>query len=371
MWTIEQLCEKYYQFKLTDGCSASFLDSAKRHLMYFMDWLNNKGFDPAEKKLSDLNSAILSDFRQMLATNLKISTVTANLYINHVRMLLLWSVNIHGLSHPPMGVIRKFRKNRSVKKGHGKKHDRSAISWNELEKLFAVAGVVDTALLLLGLNCGFGNTDIGTLKLCNIDLEAATVSHPRPKTGVERNFYLWPETVDVLRIYIKSYRGKPVNEKVAELVFVGKRGTPLCWEQIDEDGNYKRSDSIKVRFRRLYEKAGLKRPYGRGYYSLRHTHATIIGLGSNDMREVQASLGQVTLTQQEVYRHDRKEKAIIAQKRIRRQLKKTIIPSMVYDKCTQASMSNLAAVIPSDDMFTDRACCPNISDLYYFYLHLK
>ena len=40
-----------------------------------------------------------------------------------------------------------------------------------------------------------------------------------------------------------------------------------------EDGNYKRSDSIKVRFRRLYEKAGLKRPYGRGYYSLRHTHA--------------------------------------------------------------------------------------------------
>ena len=337
LWSVEYICNKYYQFKSSDGCSASFLDSAKRHLMYFMNWLRNKGFDPAEKKLSDLNSAILSDFRQMLATNLKISTVTANLYINHVRMLLLWSANIHGLSHPPIGVIRKFRKNRSVKKGHGKKHDRSAISWDELEKLFAAAGVTDTALLLLGLNCGFGNTDIGTLRLCDIDLEAATVSHARPKTGVERNFYLWPETVDVVRAYIKSYRGKPTNEKIAKLVFVGKRGNPLCWEQIDKDENYKRSDAIKNRFKRLYEKAGLKRPYGRGYYSLRHTHATIIGLGSNDMREVQASLGQVTLTQQEVYRHDRKEKAIIAQKRIHRQLKKTIIPSMVYDKCMQAS----------------------------------
>ena len=333
LWTVEEVCKRYCRFKLSDGCSPSFLDSAKRHLMYFMDWLRNKGFDPAKKKLSDLNSAILSDFRQMLATNLKISTVTANLYINHVRMLLFWVENIHGLPHPPIGVIRKFRKNKSVKKGHGKKHDRSAISWDELEKLFAVAGVVDTALLLLGLNCGFGNTDIGTLKLCDVDLDAATVSHPRPKTGVERNFYLWPEMVDVLRTYIKNYRGKPVNEKVAELVFVGKRGNPLCWEQIDENGNYKRSDSIKVRFRRLYEKAGLKRPYGRGYYSMRHTFATLIGFGSNDLREVQAALGQRTISIQDVYRHDRSQKAIKAQKRIHGQLRKTNIAEIIYKRC--------------------------------------
>ena len=333
LWTLEEICKRYYRFKLSDGRSPSFLDSVKRHLMYFMNWLRKQGFDPAEKKLSDMNSAILSDFRQMLAANLKIIAVTANLYINHVQMLLFWSENIHGLSHPPMGVIRKFRKNKSVKKGHGKKQNRSAISWDELEKLFVVAGVVDTALLLLGLNCGFGNTDIGTLKLCAIDLEAATVSHPRPKTGVERNFYLWPETVDILRTYIKSYRGKAVNEKVAELVFVGKRGTPFCWEQIDEDGNYKRSDSVKVRFRRLYEKAGLRRPYGRGYYSMRHTFATLIGFGSNDLREVQAALGQRTISIQDVYRHDRSQKAIKAQKRIHSQLRKTKIAEIIHKKC--------------------------------------
>ena len=158
--------------------------------MYFIDWLKEHGFNATEKKLLDLNSAILSDFRQMLANNSKISTATANLYLSHVRMLLFWAENIHGLTHPPMGVIRKFRKNRPAKKDHGRKQNRSAISWDELEKLFAVAGVVDTALLLLGLNCGFGNTDIGTLKLCDIDLETATVSHARPKTGVERNFIL-------------------------------------------------------------------------------------------------------------------------------------------------------------------------------------
>ena len=334
-WTVEDACRRYYRFKLSDGCSASFLDSVKRHLRYFTDWLKKHGFNPASKKLSDLNSAILSDFRQMLADKQNISVTTANLYINHIRMLLLWAENIHGLAHPPMGVIRKFRENKPVKKGHGRKQNRSAISWDELEKLFAVAGVVDTALLLLGLNCGFGNTDIGTLKLCAIDLEAATISHPRPKTGVERNFCLWPETVDLLRTYIKSYRGKPANKKVAELIFVGKRGKPLCWEQIDEDGNYKRSDAIKnrYRFRRLYEKAGLRRPYGRGYYSMRHTFATLIGFGSNDLREVQAALGQRTISIQDVYRHDRSQKAIKAQKRIRNQLRQTNIAEIIHKKC--------------------------------------
>ncbi|HBG27645.1 MAG: hypothetical protein A2Y10_10415 [Planctomycetes bacterium GWF2_41_51] len=331
-WTVKQLCKKYYQFKLSDGCSASFLDSAKRHLMYFMDWLKDNDFDPSEKKLSELNSAILSDFRQMLGNNFKISTATANLYINHVRLLLSWAENIHGLAPPPMGVIRKFMK-KSVKQGHGRKHNRSVISWEELEKLFSVAGVVDTALLLLGLNCGFGNTDIGTLKLCDIDLEAATVSHPRPKTGVERNFCLWPETVDVLKTYIANYRGKPLNSKISELVFVGKRGRPLCLEQIDEEGKHKRSDAIKMRFMRLYEKAELKRPYGRGFYSMRHTFATLIGFGSNDLREVQAALGQRSISIQDVYRHDRKQKAIKAQKRIHRQLKKTNITEIIHEKC--------------------------------------
>ena len=39
MWSVEEICNRYYQFKSSDGCSASFLDSVKRHLMYFMDWL--------------------------------------------------------------------------------------------------------------------------------------------------------------------------------------------------------------------------------------------------------------------------------------------------------------------------------------------
>ena len=115
--------------------------------------------------------------------------------------------------------------------------------------------------------------------------------------------------------------------------FVGKRGRPFCWEHIDKDGDYKRSDAIKNRFRRLYEKAGLKRPYGRGFYCLRHTIGTLAGLDSNDLREVQAILGHNTLNIQSVYRHDRTQKAVQAQRRIHRQLRKTNITEIVQQKC--------------------------------------
>ncbi|RKY09400.1 MAG: hypothetical protein DRP56_02670 [Planctomycetota bacterium] len=328
MWSIDRLCEKYYQFKKTDGCSCSFLNSSRRHLQYFTDWVKQYGFDTSGEKLSDLNSVILSDYRQYLAENTKISVVTANVYIAHVRMLLFWAENIHGLSHPPMGVIRLFRKNK-VKKGHGRKQDRSAISWDELERLFVAASVVDTALLLLGLNCGFGNTDIATLKLCDIDLEAATVSHERPKTGVARNFGLWPETVEILKRYIEKHRGKPAREEFAELVFINNLGNPFCWERIDEDGTFRRSDAIKNRFIRLYKRAGLQRPYGRGFYSMRHTAATQTALGSNDPSHVQAILGHQSLNAQKFYRHDQTQKAKQAQQKIHDQLKETLIPRII------------------------------------------
>jgi len=69
------------------------------------------------------------------------------------------------------------------------------------------------------------------------------------------------------------------------------------------------------------------------YYSMRHTFATLIGFGSNDLREVQAALGQRTISIQDVYRHDRSQKAIKAQKRIHGQLAKTNIVEIIHKKC--------------------------------------
>ncbi len=67
------------------------------------------------------------------------------------------------------------------------------------------------AMILLGINCGFGATDISTLPLSAVDLKSGFVTFPRPKTSVERRAPLWKETADALREVIEGKRKEPRN----------------------------------------------------------------------------------------------------------------------------------------------------------------
>ena len=153
---------------------------------------------------------------------------------------------MHGLSHPPIGSNRQFSKRRNAKEGHGRKQNRDPLSWDDLEKLLSTADVVDSSLIMLGLNCGFGNSDIGTLRLNDVDLEAGTVSHPRPKTGVERDFNLWPETVQILKAYLKKHRGKPIDEDASDLFFVNRRGRAFVLQVLKDGGKSRRGSSRQL-----------------------------------------------------------------------------------------------------------------------------
>ncbi|MHC4352307.1 MAG: tyrosine-type recombinase/integrase [Planctomycetota bacterium] len=331
-WSLIEMAAHYYDFKLSDGCSAHFLASIKRYIQRFFDWLRGQKFDVKKNSAKDLTSKLLGAYRQYLAEDTSIGLRTANHCIEHVRMLLLWGVKIHGIGHPPIGSIRRFSTRRNVKQGHGRRQNRRPLSWSELEKLLSAANVTDAALVMLGLNCGFGNSDIGTLKIRDVNFEKGTVSHPRPKTGIARDFILWPETVRILKEYLSKYRGKPKNDDIATRFFIGRKGYPLCWERLKPDGKIQRSDAVNIRFDRLCTKAGINRDYGMGFYILRHTYATLIGSESKDFREVQAALGQVTIQQQEVYRHDRAIKAKQAQERLRGQMHGTAIREILLDK---------------------------------------
>ncbi len=123
-----------------------------------------------------------------------------------------------------------------------------------------------------------------------------------------------------------------MDDDTSKLLFVSRKGRPLCWQVLKEDGKLRRSDAIKLRFERLCERAGIDRKYGVGFYIIRHTYATLIGNESKDFREVQAALGQITIQQQEVYRHDRAIKAEQAQTRLRGQLAGTGIQEILREK---------------------------------------
>ena len=69
----------------------------------------------------------------------------------------------------------------------------------ELRRLLDASEPVVKAMMLLGLNCGFGNSDYANLPQSAIDFENGWVDFPRVKTEIHRRVLLWPETVAALR----------------------------------------------------------------------------------------------------------------------------------------------------------------------------
>jgi integrase len=123
------------------------------------------------------------------------------------------------------------------------------------------------AMILLGINCGFGNTDVGSLTFKALDLDGGWVNHPRTKTGIMRRCPLWKETISALRAAIKI-RPSPRDEANGNLVFLTKYKT--SWAKANVD------NPVSKEMYKLVKSLGMSRP-GLNFYALRHTFETIGG----------------------------------------------------------------------------------------------
>ena len=151
------------------------------------------------------------------------------------------------------------------------------------------------AMVLLGLNCGFGNTDCSELTRNAVNLQRGWVTFPRPKTMVMRECPLWPETVEALR---ESLLHRPAA-KLAEhdlRVFLTKSGRP--WVKMTPGGA--NDDAIAKEFSKVLNDMGMKRP-GLNFYALRHTFQTV-GESSGDLVTVRAIMGHVDSSMSGIYR---------------------------------------------------------------------
>ena len=149
-------------------------------------------------------------------------------------------------------------------------------------KRLAGASVQLRAMILLGINAAFGNTDVGKLPLSAVDFQRGWIEFPRPKTGIERRCPLWPETVDALKAAITA-RPQPKTDEAKGHLFVTKRGN--SWM-------HGTTDAVGLEFGKLLRRLGINGRRGLGFYSLRHTFATI-GLQTGDRDAVKAIMGHV------------------------------------------------------------------------------
>jgi integrase len=139
------------------------------------------------------------------------------------------------------------------------------------------------AMILLGVNCGFGNNDCATLPIAALDLDGGWIVFPRPKTGIERRCPLWPETAQAIRGVIEK-RKAPHDSAHDELLFLTKYRRPWFTEG-------RPSSALSYEFRKLLQRIDSKtakaaeesseeapaKIYGPGksFYTLRHCFQTV------------------------------------------------------------------------------------------------
>ncbi len=161
------------------------------------------------------------------------------------------------------------------------------------------------AMTLLGLNCGFGNTDVASLPLDAVDLSGGWITFPRPKTGIPRRIHLWAETVAALRSAIEG-RHEPRDPESYDLVFVTIQGRPWVRAQskrAQTEGGTTESivslDALSQRFARLLRAIGINGH--RNFYTLRHVFETVAG-ETKDQVAVDAIMGHVDPSMGALYR---------------------------------------------------------------------
>jgi integrase len=188
----------------------------------------------------------------------------------------------NGLIEKPVRYGGEFKKpDKAVLRRHRAANGEKMLEADELRAMVQGALVVgetgpelvraDTqlkAMILLGVNAGFGNHDCATLPLSALDLDAGWVDFPRPKTGIARRCPLWPETVAALGEALAG-RPAPKDKADADLVFLMPSGRR--WVRVTDKS---RTDNVSVHFTNLVQMLGIHRD-SIGFYTLRHVFRTV------------------------------------------------------------------------------------------------
>jgi len=173
---------------------------------------------------------------------------------------------------------------KSVMRRHKSSSDKKLFTVAEVKALLDEASPTMKAAILLGINAGAGNTDVSNLEFRNLDLKGGWLHYPRGKTGIDRRCPLWQETVKALRQAIAA-RPKPKLEADEQVVLLSGQAKRLV--RITEKS---RTDGVTTGFSKLLRKLKINGRRGLGFYSLRHTFATI-GLETGDRDAVKSLMG--------------------------------------------------------------------------------
>ena len=235
-----------------------------------------------DRRVDDLRPDDFQEFRWQLSKRLGV--VTLRNEINRFRIIFKFAHDQRLIDRPvyygqgfDKPAVKELRRARNLAGPRMFEAD-------ELRRILEAADPIVRAMVLLGINCGFGNTDVASLPQSAIDFATGWVSFPRVKTEIRRRIPLWPETIESLREAI-AQRPKPKDRADSDLCFVtvqGNRWVRVAKKQTDGDSTddeskvrYVKRDTITSRFGALLKKLHINGRKGLGFYGIRHSFQTV------------------------------------------------------------------------------------------------
>lgn len=161
----------------------------------------------------------------------------------------------------------------------------------EIWKLIDAASPQVAAMIWLGINAGFGNTDVAKLRVEHIDFVGGWLELARSKTGRARRVPLWKETIEAIRQAI-AHRPQHTIDTDRELIFITKRGN--AWTPKTKH------NPLSQEFDKLRTAAAITGK-GKTFYALRHTFQTI-GDETRDFVAVSSIMGHAANSISDHYR---------------------------------------------------------------------
>jgi integrase len=174
-----------------------------------------------------------------------------------------------GFRSPTASALRRERQQK----------DERMFQAEQIRAMLAKANPQMKAMILLGINCAFGNTDCVMLTKNKLDLEGGWVSFARPTTGVRRCCPLWSQTVEALKVVLAQESKHP---EYRNRVFIVDKRKPRA-NHID-DGR-----RISKYFRLLLDSLEIPKD-SPNFYAFRHTFVTI-ALQARDREAVRTITG--------------------------------------------------------------------------------
>jgi len=226
-----------------------------------------------------LNANHLASYRSAVVK--KHAPNSANRFLAIVKAMFNYGMEAELIERTPP--LRKTLTKVSVK--HLRKHKEAkrrengdpVFSPEEVQELRSHASDQLRAMILLGINGGFGNTDCADLRRSDIDFKRCVIDYHRVKTAIRRTVPLWPETIEAIKAALLA-RPTPVLPESHDLVFLTPRGHKWVRNQVrpkkGDPLHVTKHDELTKQFDNLLRELGMKRP-GLSFYSLRHTHATL------------------------------------------------------------------------------------------------